>query len=167
MLKVIQNLTWKNGNHIVIFKKHQIWIFDQNQKKFSKEQKSSFTPDSLEKNLEKCHIEWDTDFQMGSKGVLYFFLAELWSVTALGKQTAGSCKHYRHCVSHAGLLSLCRKDILGQVFVWGVVSPGHGRRFRATWNLLTPPMRQPKMSPKIALCPLGKQYIASGGEPEI
>ena len=58
--------------------------------------KSSFTPVSLEKNLEKCHIEWDTDFQMGSKGVLHFFLAELWSVTALGKQTAGSCTYYQH-----------------------------------------------------------------------
>ena len=62
----------------------------------SKQQKSSFTPVILEKNLEKCHIEWDTDFQMGSKGVLYFFLAELWSVTALGKQTAGSCTHCQH-----------------------------------------------------------------------
>ena len=121
----------KNSNHIVIFKKHQIWIFDKNQKKFSKQQ-SYLIPVILEKNLEKCHIDWDADFQTGSKGVICFFLAELWSVTALGKQTAGSCKHYRHCVSHAGLLSLCRKDILGQVFVWGVVSPGHCRRFRAS-----------------------------------
>ena len=48
--------------------------------------------------------------------------------------------------------------------VWSLLAMAGG--LEHPWTLLTPPMRQPKMSPKIALCPLGEQYIASVGEPE-
>ena len=48
--------------------------------------------------------------------------------------------------------------------VWSLLAMAGG--LEHPWTLPTSPMRQLKMSPKIALCPLGEQYIASGGEPE-